>query len=428
MVELPLLRLWSGAATLAAPVLRVRLRRRAARGKEVARRLPERYGHAAFARPPGRLIWLHAASVGETVSVLPVISAILLADTAASVLLTTGTVTSAQLFEERAPSLADATRVLHQFVPLDVPSWAGRFLDHWRPDAAGFVESELWPNLLLGARTRGVPMMLINARLSARSAANWARAPATARRLLGCFTRIEAQSAADAERFAALGGTSVAANVAASGNLKFAADALPADPAEYAGLSALIAGRPTWLAASTQPEDDAPVAAIHTRLIAARPDALTIVAPRHPERGPAVVATMGGAARRALGQGPDGPVWVADTLGELGLLYRLAPVVLMGKSLLPPGGGQNPLEPARLGCAVAMGPYDANFAEASARLAASGGLARVADVDAVVDWVLRMWSDETARGAAGAAARAAADRDAELPARIADALLALAGG
>jgi 3-deoxy-D-manno-octulosonic-acid transferase len=314
--------------------------------------------------------------------------------------------------------------VLHQFVPLDVPTWVGRFLDHWRPDAAGFVESELWPNLLLGVRARGVPMMLINARLSARSAANWARAPATARRLLGCFARIEAQSAADADRFAALGGTSVAA----SGNLKFAADALPADPAEYARLSALIAGRPAWLAASTQPDDDAPVAAIRARLVAARPDALTIVAPRHPERGAAVAAAMGGAPRRALGQGPEGPAWVADTLGELGLLYRLAPVVLMGKSLLPPGGGQNPLEPARLGCAVAMGPYDANFAEASARLAEAGGLARVADVDAVADWVLWMWVDEGARVAAGTAARAAADRDAELPARIAAALLTLAGG
>lgn len=424
MVELPILKLWSGAATLAAPTLRVLLRRRVARGKEVARRLPERYGHAAFARPPGRLIWLHAASVGETVSVLPVISTILQADPAASVLLTTGTVTSARLFEERAPSLGDGSRVLHQFVPLDVPSWVGRFLDHWRPDAAGFVESELWPNLLLSAQARGVKMMLINARLSARSAANWARAPATARRLLGCFARIEAQSVADADRFAALGGT----DVAASGNLKFAAEALPANPDEQARLSALTAGRPVWLAASTQPEDDAPVAAIHARLIAARADALTIVAPRHPERGATVAAAMGGAPRRALGQGPDGPVWVADTLGELGLLYRLAPVVLMGKSLLPPGGGQNPLEPARLGCAVAMGPYDANFAEASARLAAAGGLARVADVDAVTDWVLRMWADEGARVAAGNAARAAADRDAELPARIAGALLTLAGG
>ena len=168
--------LYAAATSLAAPLLRLHLRRRAGRGKEIAARLPEREGIEPTPRPPGRLLWLHAASVGESLSILPLLAA-LPADLA--VLLTTGTVTSAALLATRLPQLGLADRVRHRFVPLDVPAWATRFLDHWQPDAAGFVESEIWPNLLRGCQRRGIPTMLINARLSAGSFARWRRAQAS---------------------------------------------------------------------------------------------------------------------------------------------------------------------------------------------------------------------------------------------------------
>jgi 3-deoxy-D-manno-octulosonic-acid transferase len=404
---------YAGAMTLAAPALRVSLRARVRRGKEVAARLGERRGLEATPRPPGRLVWLHAASVGETVSILPVLDA--LRGAAVTALVTTGTVTSATLLRQRRPD------VLHRFVPLDVPGWVARFLDHWRPDAGALVESELWPNLLAACRARGVPLMLLNARLSARSAARWRRMAGLAREMLAAITRVEAQSEADAARFVALG----APRVAAPGNLKYAAAALPCDAAELARLAGLIGERPVWLAASTHPGEEAIAAAVHRRLAGAHPGLLTIVAPRHPERG-ARLANELGAPRRSAGQDP-GRMWVADTLGELGLLYRLAPVVFMGRSLLPPGGGQNPLEPARLGCAIAIGPLTGNFEEPVAALAAVGGIARVRDDGTLAEWVGRMLRDTAARERAGAAARVAAGRAEELPRRMAAALLELAG-
>ncbi|HTQ70574.1 MAG TPA: glycosyltransferase N-terminal domain-containing protein, partial [Acidocella sp.] len=219
-----ILGLYAGATRLAAPALRRMLRRRAARGKEIPERLAERQGVATLARPAGRLIWVHAASVGETMSALPLIR--LLAARGA-VLLTTGTVTSARLAAARLPAGA-----VHQFVPLDVPGWVARFLAHWRPDAAVFLESEIWPNLLKACDALGVKRFLVNGRLSAASTRNWKRAPGTARRLLGGFAAIHAQSAGDAANFRALG----AEPVLEWGNLKFFAAPLPVDEDALAGL------------------------------------------------------------------------------------------------------------------------------------------------------------------------------------------------
>jgi 3-deoxy-D-manno-octulosonic-acid transferase len=406
-------RAYAGAMTLAAPALRLSLHARVRRGKEVAGRLGERRGLESAPRPAGRLVWLHAASVGETVSILPVLEELRRA--AVTPLVTTGTVTSATLLRQRFPD------VLHRFAPLDVPGWVARFLDHWRPDAGALVESELWPNLLAACRQRGVPLMLLNARLSARSAARWRHLAGLAGDMFAAIARIEAQSAADAARFSALG----ARCVAAPGNLKYAAAALPCDAAELARVAALIEQRPVWLAASTHPGEEAIAAAVHRRLALAHPGLLTIIVPRHPERGARIAAELG-APRRAAGQPPEG-LWIADTLGELGLWYRLASVVFVGRSLLPPGGGQNPLEPARLGCAVAIGPLADNFAEPVAALAAAGGIARVRDDATLADWVSRMLIDTAARERAGAAARVAAGRAEELPRRMAAALLELAG-
>jgi 3-deoxy-D-manno-octulosonic-acid transferase len=397
------------------------LRRRVGRGKEIAARLPEREGIDPVPRPPGCLIWLHAASVGESQSILPVLSELRSQAPDASILLTTGTVSSAALLADQLPRLG-LHRVLHRFVPLDVPAWVARFLDHWRPDAAGFVESELWPNLIEGCLARGIPMMLVNARMSARSLRGWQRAPGFARQVVGAFDRVQAQSEADAAHLRLLG----ARHVIAPGNLKLAAPPLRADPAELARLRGLIGDRPAWLAASTHPGEEDVAAWVHRALADAHPGLLTIVAPRHPERGAALAVALG-APRRAAGQDPKAGIWVADTLGELGLLYRLAPLAFVGRSLAGQGG-QNPLEPARLGCAIAVGPHTANFAEAVRALEAAGALTRVADAGELARWVDGMLRDPERRRAAGAAACAAAQGAADLPERTATALLTLARG
>ena len=410
--------LWHGGAALAAPGLRVMLRRRVAAGKEVAARLPEREGIDETPRPAGRLVWLHAASVGESQSILPLLAALRAQAPDAALLVTTGTVTSATLLAERLPAMG-LRDVLHRFAPLDVPAWVARFLDHWRPDVAGFVESELWPNLLAACRSRGVPTALVNARMSERSLRGWMRAPGLARDMLAGFDLVQPQSAGDADRLRPLG----ARTVGAPGNLKLAAPPLPHDPAELARLQAALRGRPVWLAASTHPGEEEVAAVVHRRLAPGHPGLLTIVAPRHPDRGAGVAGRLG-APRRSVGQDPGPDFWVADTLGELGLLYRLAPLVFVGRSLVG-RGGQNPLEPARLGCAVAVGLHTANFAEAVALLAAAGGLATVADADALGAWVDGMLHDPARRAAAGQAGRAAAQGEPGLPDRVAAGLLAL---
>jgi 3-deoxy-D-manno-octulosonic-acid transferase len=412
---------WAAGATAASPALRLMLHRRATRGKEIAARLPERYGIDPTPRPPGRLLWLHAASVGETISALPLLGHL---PRGITTLFTTGTVTSAGLLAGR---LADLPGVMHRFVPLDVPAWAARFLDHWRPDAAAFLESELWPNLLAACGRRRIPVALVNARLSARSAAAWARLPGFAGAVLANLAWIDAQSEPDAARFRALGGR----QVACSGNLKWVAPALSADAADLARLSQALGARPRWLAASTHPADDALVADVHRALARRHPGLLTAIAPRHPERGAALArafAEFGAAPRRALGEDPrpDASVWIADTLGELGLLYRTFPVVYLGKGFAG-GGGQNPFEPARLGCAIATGPDTQNFADMIERLRSADALHVVTEAKALVDWVDRMLSDQDAVDKAGAAARSVASDSGDLPARLAARLAALAG-
>lgn len=412
--------LYAAAAGLAMPGLRLLLLRRTRRGKEDAARLAERRGRAGAPRPDGRLLWLHAASVGETVSVLPLLAELRAAAPSLAVLFTTGTVTSASLLAQRVP----CGRVVHQFAPLDVPRWARRFLDHWRPDLAVFVESEIWPNLLAASRRRGIPTVLLNARLSARSCARWRRAPGFARALFGGFALVLAQSGADAARLRSLG----AGAVEVPGNLKFAAAPLPAAPNEVSALRAAIGARPAWLAASTHPGEDAAVRAVHAALAPHHPALLTVIVPRHPGRGAAVAAAMDGLAvtRRALGEGPPSGagVWVADTLGELGLFYAAIGLAFVGGSLVA-HGGQNVLEPARLGCAVAVGRWTANFAEPVAALHAAGGLVQVDDAPALAAWVDALLRDPVRRAAMGHAAQAGATRDADLPRRLAARLLAM---
>jgi len=420
--------IWAGLTNLAAPALRLWLARRARRGKEIPARLDERRGIDPTPRPPGTLVWLHAASVGETISILPVLSALVARAAGVEILLTTGTVTAARLLAERLPALGLHNHVRHRFLPLDIPIWVARFLDHWQPDVAGFVESELWPNMLAGCRRRRIPLVLINARLSARSFARWRRVPGFVASMLEAVRDVQAQSEVDAHRFRALGAT----RVSSPGNLKFSAPPLPVDDAELARLRGLLGDRPAWVAASTHPGEEELIFAVHQIVAVHFPDLLTILAPRHPERGAAIaaVAAKSGLSATCRSNGAPPPsragVWIADTLGELGLLYRLSPVAFVGRSLIAPGGGQNPLEPARLGCAVATGPHAGNFADIVTALEAAGALARVADISALAAWVGAMLGAPDRRAAMGAAGQAACARHENLPAQVAKLLFRLA--
>ena len=397
-------------------------------GKELPGRLAERRGVDPSPRPEGQLVWLHAASVGETLSLLPLLDALCQADPALQLLLTTGTVNAQHLALQRLHGNGLDQRIRCRFIPLDLPRWINRFLDHWQPDLAVLVESELWPNLIAGCVRRRIPLALMNARLSARSARRWARAGFVAHRLLGAFEWITARSEQDAARFRMLG----AASVEHDGDLKQAAAALPDDADEQTRLRVILGDRPIWLAASTHDGEEEAVARLHDALSARHPGLLTLVAPRHPERGEAVAALLGHAPRRSAGQDPDQAhgYWICDTMGELGLFYRLSGIVLLGNSLNSvhgSGGGHNPLEPARLGCAIATGPRMQNFEADVTRLQAAGALAVLPDLDACETWLDAVLRHPVQKRAMADAARDLADASAGLPERLADRLLTLIG-
>jgi 3-deoxy-D-manno-octulosonic-acid transferase len=389
-------RLLSGLATPLAPLL---LKRRLKRGKENRARLAERRGFARLPRPAGALVWVHGASVGELAAALPLIEAI--AARGLSVLVTSGTVTSGGLAEQRLPR-----GVVHQFVPLDLPRFMRRFLAHWRPDLALFVESDLWPNMIVEASRAGVPMIVVNARLSETSFRRWRRTPAMIVNLLARFDLCLARTAADAERFGELG----APRITVTGNLKFDAPDLPAEPNKLADLRAAVGGRPAMAAASTHAGEEAAVIEAHKRLRGNFPGLATLIAPRHPERGPGVseLAAAAGlkAALRSRGERLDAAtdIYIADTMGELGLIYRLAPMVFMGGSLIR-HGGQNPIEAAKLGAAILHGPHVDNFAEIYAALDAARGAEEVADADRLTAAFGAWLADPAACARAAEAAR-----------------------
>jgi 3-deoxy-D-manno-octulosonic-acid transferase len=367
------LRLYRALMTVAAPLAPLLLSYRLKRGKEDASRLRERYGEAGMARPDGPLVWVHGASVGEITAVLPLIRR--LCDRGLRVLVTSGTTTSADLAQQRLPAGA-----IHQFVPLDVPAFAARFLDHWQPDLALFVESDLWPNLLTAAAVRQLPLVLVNGRLSQRSFARWQKVPRTIGAVLQRLALCLAQSPADAERYAALGGQ----HVTMTGNLKLDVPAPPADAADMQALRAAIGSRPVIAAASTHPGEEAAVMDAHRRLRLQFPGLLTIMAPRHPHRG-AEIAELGRSLNlstvlRSRGESPgdETDIYIADTLGELGLIYRVAPIVFMGGSLVE-HGGQNPIEPIKLGAAILHGPHVWNFADLYSALDQAHGAEPVQD-------------------------------------------------
>ncbi|MGA8695199.1 MAG: 3-deoxy-D-manno-octulosonic acid transferase [Xanthobacteraceae bacterium] len=398
---LPLaLRAYQLGSALGTPIASQLLMRRQKRGKEHPERLSERLGQASMPRPKGPLIWVHGASVGEMLAAISLIERLRARDFA--VLVTSGTVTSAALAEQRLPN-----GVLHQFIPLDAPRFVRRFLDHWRPDLALFVESDLWPNLICSSANRKIPMIIINGRLSERSFKRWRRVPGVIAALLNRFDLCLAQSAADAERYTKLG----APRVNATGNLKLDVPAPPADEAALRRLRDIVGKRPVVVAASTHAGEEAAVIGAHRRLRAKFPALLTIIVPRHPARGESIadsakVAGLPVALRSRRAQPmPDIGIYIADTLGELGLMYRLAPIVFMGGSLAS-HGGQNPIEAIRHGAAIIHGPHVWNFAEIYAALDTARGAQPVADEEALVARLGAWLADPAARQAAAEAATA----------------------
>ena len=376
------------------------LKQRCKRGKEDPLRLDERQGIPSEARPCGPLVWIHAASVGEVTAMLGLIERLLQSRPQLELLVTTGTVTSAGLLRHRLPA-----RARHQFVPADLPHWVARFLEHWRPDLALWVESELWPNLVLETHDHGVPMVLVNGRLSARSYKQWRMWPTLISPVLGAFNLCLAQDEEQAERFRSLG----ARNVVAVGDLKSAAAALPVDHSELLQLRRWTGSRPVWLAASTHAGEEEIAARAHRRLTAKYPGLLTIVVPRHPARGDTIEAMLAAeglsVARRArrepVTSGTE--VYLADTMGELGLFYRLAGIAFIGGSLVAKGG-HNPFEAARLGCAVVHGPDMSNCAGMAAALSAGGAAEAVADPEALAQAVSALLADPRLRAERAAAA------------------------
>lgn len=390
------LRAYQGATALLAPVAHGVLAWRRARGKEESARLQERWGFPSLARPAGELVWLHGASVGEIALAWEAWRRFAPLYPQAQALFTTGTQTSARWLAMRAP------RALHQYLPLDSPRAVARFVAYWHPQLAVFFESDLWPNLLQAAKNSGTRLALLNARMSPRSLAGWARWPATARAVFGGFDLIQSADAALADAIEAFGGRVCPA----FGNLKNSAQSLPGDEAQLAVIRAALGRRPVWIAASTHAGEDEIVLAAHAILRQQSPDALCIIVPRHPERGARIAELAGKAPRRALGEAPSGPVYVADTVGELGLFYRVCPVALIGGALTPAGRGHNPFEALALGCATLTGPHVSSFQDVMNTLIASGAVARVHDANELAASVASLWQSEAKRAAMTAAAQA----------------------
>ncbi len=360
------------------------LRSRARKGKEDRSRRGERYGYASFERPDGPLVWLHAASVGESLAILPLIER--MDSFGINLVLTTGTVTSAAIASERLPK-----SVIHQYVPMDMKRSICRFLDHWRPDLAIFAESELWPTTVQELADRNVPQVLVNARMSDTSNRRWSRRPKLARAIFGQLSQVIAQSEVDGDRFSALG----APWVTVAGNLKIDVG-MPKVNANHAEtLQKMIGSRPCWLAISTHAGEEEAVAKVHEMLVAHVPDVLTILVPRHPNRGKEIAGMLRDRGIGVITRSSREPVlaetgvFLGDTIGEMGLYLQLSEIAFMGKSMHAEGG-QNPVEPAMTGAAILSGRYVQNFRDIYQTLLEAGGVRLVKDEAMLAGHILHL--------------------------------------
>jgi 3-deoxy-D-manno-octulosonic-acid transferase len=386
-----MLRVYQKLSTAIVPLAPTLINRRLKQGKEDPARIGERRGVSLGVRPPGPLVWIHGASVGEVLAAAALIEKLRALNI--RILLTSGTVTSAAIVAKRFP--AD---IIHQYVPYDSPRYVARFLDHWRPSLALFIESDLWPNLILSSAARRLPMVLINGRMSQRSFPRWRRIAGTISALLGRFDVCLAQSQVDAERFAALGSR----NVVTTGNLKLDVPAPPADAAKLERLMAVTRGRPIIVAASTHPGEEDILLQVHRTLAGFFPSLLSVVVPRHADRGESIARMIAASGLQvALRSREELPtartdIYVADTMGELGLFYRLAPIVFMGGSLVP-HGGQNPIEAVKLGASIVHGPHVFNFTDVYEALDSAEGARRADSQEALVKQLGQLLADPAAR-------------------------------
>jgi 3-deoxy-D-manno-octulosonic-acid transferase len=350
----------------------------------------ERYGQTSVPRPDGPLIWVHAASVGETNAVLPVIDRLLAEREDLSVLLTTGTLTSAAMAKRRLPP-----RALHQYIVLDVPKYVRAFLDHWRPDVGVFAESEVWPNLIIEASRRHIPLALVNARMSARSARRWKWFSGLSLPLFSRFDVVLAQNELLARTIKRLG----ARRVLAVGNLKIDAPPPVVDAVELDRLRHVLDGRPVLVAASTHDPEEEIIADAHRLIKAKLPRIATIIAPRHPVRGKAIAQMLASrglrVALRSAGERPDSEtdIYIVDTIGELGTLFALTDVAFIGGSLIA-HGGQNPIEAIGHGAVTLTGPHWNNFRDIYRALLRHKGTQEVATAAELAAAVERLLSEE----------------------------------
>lgn len=414
--------LYAALTRAAAPLIRRAIRRKMTDAGVDASRINERFGQATLPRPEGRLIWLHAVSVGEVLSILGLTRTLQQTTPDLRILVTTTTATSAQMAAKRLPE-----GVAHQFSPLDTPGAVRRFLDHWRPDLAVFVESEIWPRQIVETHRRGIPLALIQARLSEKSLSRWERFPRTARALLGRFSLVLCQ--VDATRTAVLRLGLQRDRAFTSGDLKASSDPLPVDPATLNDLRLAIGSRPLWVASSTHPGEEEPVADAHGIFKETHHDGLLTLVPRHPERGDVIAQTLRQdgweVAQRSHHDAitPLTEIYVADTLGELGLWYTLAPVVFVAGSFSDVGG-HNPYEPAHFDCAILHGPNVANFALTYDDMDKARACRKVADGEDLGAEVLRLSADQNAL-ALQAASRGFANSTRNIRDDVAERLLGL---
>lgn len=392
------------------------LRVRIQRGKEDPRRVAERRGTATHKRPDGRLVWLHGASIGECLSLLPCMEEVV--GQGFHVVVTSGSTGSARVLAERLPA-----RTVHQFLPLDIYRYASRFLEHWRPEIVLVAESEIWPNTFRAVKKRGIPLVSVNARLSEKSFSRWSTASKAARQVFGMIDLCLAQSQEDAERFADLG----ARDVRVIGNLKFDAKAPPVSRAELSDLSSRLGARAVWAAVSTHAGEEDIAADVHLALRTRLPSLLTIIAPRHPHRGDDVAEMLLRknlrVARRSKGEllTQQTDIYLADTLGETGLLYRLGALAFVGRSLTAKGG-QNPIEAAKLGCAILHGPHVGAFREVYAALDQREGALVVTDRATLTEAIARLLTDAQALRHMARSAAAVAEEQSGATARVLQAI------
>jgi 3-deoxy-D-manno-octulosonic-acid transferase len=372
---------------------------RIARGKEDVARVDERRGIATHPLPEGRSAWMHGASIGECLSLLPCMEEFIALGF--HIVVTSGSLGSARVLAERLPG-----GCIHQFFPFDVHQYALCFLVHWRPEIVLVAESEIWPNIFRAITSRNIPLVSVNARLSARSFTRWSKGPKAAAEVFGMIDVCLAQTREDAERFSGLG----TRDVRVAGNLKFDASPPPADPAELTDLTGRIGTRPVWAAVSTHAGEEDIIADAHIALRSGFPTLLTIIAPRHPQRGDGVAGMLARKHLRVVRRSRqeiltnDSEIYLVDTFGEAGLIYRLSMLAFVGRSLVAKGG-QNPIEAAKLNCAILHGPHVGNFREVYAALAAGEGAFVVEDRKTLSERVRWLLSDAqalrcTARNAA----------------------------